>query len=110
VDGAVSATVRRSAGGGALAVSAELLATDAGLREEVIRVSKGGTTEVVVWGEHWPAELGRQADAIRHRVSTAARAFKSQALMAADVSADAVGMTEEVFWIGNGSLRSLYSV
>lgn len=102
--------VRSSAWDGALAVSAELLAADVALRDEVIRVLKRGVTDVIVWGERWPAELGAQPDAVQHRVSSAARAFKSHALVAADVATDAVTTTEQLFRIGTGSLRTLYSV
>lgn len=103
-------TVRSSSRVGALAVSAELLGADADVRDEVLRVLKRGVTEVTVWGEQWPAEFGRQADSVEHRVSAAARAFKSHALVAADVSTDAVRPTETLFRIGTGSFRPLYSV
>jgi hypothetical protein len=94
----------------ALAVSADLLATDTRVREEILRVLKRGLTEVTVWGNQWPAELGRQADPVQHRVSPAARAFKSYALVAADVSSASVIPTETLFRVGDGSFRPLYSV
>ena len=94
----------------ALAVSADLLAADVCLREEIVRVLKRGLTEVIVWGKQWPAELGRQADQVEHRVSPAARAFKSHALVAVDVSTDSVTPTETLFRVGTGSLRLLHSV
>jgi hypothetical protein len=93
----------------ALAVSADLLAADTRLRDEVVRVLKRGLTEVTVWGQQWPTELGRQADSVQHRVSAAARAFKSHALVAADVAAD-VTVTEMLFRIESGAFRALYSV
>jgi hypothetical protein len=102
--------VRSSSRVGALAVSAELLGADAAVRDEVLRVLKRGVTEVTVWGQQWPAELGRQADSVEHRVSSAARVFKSHALVAADVSTDAVKPTETLFRIATGSFRPLYSV
>jgi hypothetical protein len=94
----------------ALAVSADLLAADACLREEIVRVLKRGLTEVIVWGKQWPTELGRQAHPVEHRVSPAARAFKSHALVAVDVSTDSVTRTETLFRVGTGSLRLLHSV
>ena len=94
----------------ALAVSADLLATDTRVREEILRVLKRGLTEVTVWGKQWPAELGGQADPVQHRVSPAARAFKSYALVAADISSASVTRTETLFRVGNGSFRPLYSV
>jgi hypothetical protein len=104
------AMVRSASRVGALAVSADLLDADTRVREEIIRILKRGLTDVVVWGKQWPAELGRQADPVQHRVSPAARAFKSHALAAVDVSTDSVTPTETLFRIGTGSFRPLYSV
>jgi hypothetical protein len=102
--------VRSASRVGALAVSTDVLGADTPLRDEVLRVLTQGLTEVTVWGTRWPAELGRQADSVQHRVSSAARAFKSHALAAADVPTDAVTPTETLFRIGTGSFRPLYSV
>jgi hypothetical protein len=102
--------VRSASRCGALALSADLLGADARVRNEIVRVLKRGLTDVTVWGTQWPAGLGRQADSVQHRVSAAARAFKSHALVAADVSTDAVASTETLFRIGTGSFRPLYSV
>ena len=95
---------------GALAVSADLLAADARVREEILRALERGLTDVIVWGRQWPAELGGQADPIQHRVSPAARAFKSHALVAAAVSTDSVSPTETLFRVGTESFRALRSV
>ncbi|MDT5237751.1 MAG: hypothetical protein QOF47_3738 [Mycobacterium sp.] len=102
--------VRNASRVGALAVSADLLAADVRVREEILRVLTRGLTEVVVWGNQWPAELSRQADPVQHRVSPAARAFKSHALVAADVSTDSITSTETLFRVGAGSFRPLHSV
>jgi hypothetical protein len=103
--------IRHSPPGGTLAISAELLADDAGVRAEVSRVLNRGATEVVVWGRRWPTDLGRKADSVTHRVSTAARAFKSHALLAAGLAVpDAVSASEELFRLGTKSVRPLYSV
>jgi hypothetical protein len=102
--------VRSASRVGALAVSADLLAADARVREEILRALKRGLTEVIVWGRQWPAELGGQADPVQHRVSPAARAFKSHALVAADVSTDSITPTETLFRVGTGSFRPLRSV
>jgi hypothetical protein len=110
LDDSFLSMVQRASRGEPLAVSADLLGADARVRDEVLRVLKRGQTEVTVWGTRWPAELGRQADSIQHRVSSAARAFKSHALVAADVSTDSVAPTETLFRIGTGSFRPLYSV
>src|SRR5262245_4578977 len=66
------AMVRSSSRVEALAVSADLLDADRRVRDEVVRALKRGLTEVTVWGSQWPAELGRQTDAVHHRVSPAA--------------------------------------
>jgi len=110
LDEGLASMVRNASRVGALAVSADLLAADTRVREEIVRVLKRGLTEVVVWGQQWPAELGRQADPVQHRVSQAARAFKSHALVAADVSSDSVTPTETLFSLGSRSFRPLYSV
>jgi hypothetical protein len=110
LDESFGSMVRNASRVGALAVSADLLAADGRVREEILRVLKRGLTEVVVWGKQWPAELGRQADPVQHRVSPAARAFKSHALVAADVSTDSVTPTETLFRVGAGSFRPLHSV
>jgi hypothetical protein len=110
LDEGVLAMVRSASRVGALAVSADLLAADVRVREEMLRVLKRGLTEVIVWGKRWPAELGGQADPAPHRVSPAARAFKSHALIAADISTDSVTPTESLFRVGAGSLRPLRSV
>jgi hypothetical protein len=102
--------IRSASQVGALAVSAELLGTDTRVRDEVLRALKHGLAEVTVWGQRWPAEFGRQAEPVQHRVSAAGRAFKAHALAAADVSTDVVTPTETLFRIGTGSFRPLYSV
>jgi hypothetical protein len=105
-----TSTVRSASRVGALAVSADLLAADVRVREEILRALKRGLTEVIVWGRQWPAELGGQAAPVQHRVSPAARAFKSHALVAADVSTDSVTPAETLFRVGTGSFRALRSV
>jgi hypothetical protein len=47
--------VRSASRVGALAVSADLLAADTRVREEILRVLKRGLTEIIVWGKQWPA-------------------------------------------------------
>jgi hypothetical protein len=110
LDGGFSSVMRGMSLGGALAVSADLLSSDSRIRSGVVNALKRGLTDVTVWGTQWPAELGRQADPLQHRVSSAARAFKLHALVAADLSTDAVTPTETLFRITSGSFRPLYSV
>jgi hypothetical protein len=64
-----------------------------------------------VWGRRWPTDLDKAADSVTHRVSTAARAFKSHALLAAGLDVtNAGGATEELFRVETNSVRPLHSV
>jgi hypothetical protein len=95
--------------GGALAVSAGVLADDR-IRAGVLGIVKRGMTEVTVWGQDWPAEFSRKADPVEHKLSSAARAFKAHALGAVRVSNSQVAGTEKLFSLGADALRPLYSV
>jgi hypothetical protein len=110
LDAELSPVLRTARLGGALAVGADLLGADIRIRNEVVRLLKEGLAEVTVWGEDWPAELGRQGDPVPRRMSAAARAFKSHALAAAVVSNDSVSRTETLFCVGVGAFRPLYAV
>src|SRR6185312_6685147 len=48
---------------------------------------------VTLWGETWPSELEPTVDAV-HPLSSAAKAFKAQALCALAQPAETVGSTE----------------
>ncbi|MCV7153625.1 hypothetical protein [Mycolicibacterium pyrenivorans] len=65
-----------------VAVAADLFATDERVRRGVLTALDQGMTEVTLWGEHWPDELDSTIGSVRHQLSAAARAFKSQALAA----------------------------
>jgi hypothetical protein len=78
-----------------VAVAADLFAVDARVRGHVLNALDQGATEVTLWGDSLPAELDESVDSVQHQLSAAARAFKAQALAAADESAaTAVGDTE----------------
>ena len=78
-----------------MAVAAELFDRDARVKQIVLQALEHGVTDVTLWGERWPAELGASVDEMRHELTSAARAFKSQALAAAgDPQAAPVGDTE----------------
>jgi hypothetical protein len=77
-----------------VAVAVDLFAVDARVREHVLNALDQGATEVTVWGERLPAELDESVDSVQHRLSAAARAFKAQALAAANVSAGDIGYSE----------------
>ncbi len=67
-----------------VAVAADLFDRDARVRQGVLEALEQGATEVTLWGEGLPAELDESIDSVQHRLSAAARAFKAQALAAAN--------------------------
>jgi len=90
-----------------VAVAADLFATDERVRQGVLTALEQGMTEVTLWGDNWPEELGSTIGSVHHHLSGAARAFKAQALAAAaDPDAAAVGDTE-VFRCGLAALPSV---
>jgi len=76
-----------------LAVSVDLVARDSRIRKGVMDALDHGATEVTLWGETWPSELEPTVDAV-HPLSSAAKAFKAQALCALAQPAGTVGSTE----------------
>jgi hypothetical protein len=80
--------------GHGLAVSAEMFASDARIRAQVLKALDRGFTEVMLWGEGWPANVDRKLSAVQHRLSFGARAFKVQALVAAEIQHSPVEFTE----------------
>jgi hypothetical protein len=93
LDSQFASAGERLAGHG-LAVSAEMFASDARIRAEVLKALDRGLTEVMLWGEGWPVNVDRQLSAVRHRLSFGARAFKVQALLAAEIQHSPVEFTE----------------
>jgi hypothetical protein len=77
-----------------VAVAADLFDRDARVRRGVLEALEQGATEVTLWGEGLPAELDESVDSVQHRLSAAARAFKAQALAAANDPPVDVGHTE----------------
>jgi hypothetical protein len=77
-----------------IAVAADLFDRDSRVRKGVLTALEQGATEVTLWGERLPAELDESVDSVQHRLSAAARAFKAQALAAANASEAAVANTE----------------
>jgi hypothetical protein len=76
-----------------LAVSAEVFASNPGIREQVLEALDQRMTEVTLWHDDWPLAVGYRMTTVRHVLSAAARAFKRHALAAAGISAS-VGATE----------------
>jgi hypothetical protein len=77
-----------------LAVEAGLYESDGRIRQVVRDALDDGTTQVMIWGGLCPADLDNGAGSVEHRLSTAARAFKAQALAAAAVPAESIPVTE----------------
>ena len=92
----------RTPGPHTLAVDARLCESDDRVLNLVLSTLDSGVAEVRVWGDHRPSTLGDGAGIPRrHRLSVAAKAFKAQALAAAD-AAPSPGNDTEVF---HGSRR-----
>ena len=77
----------------AIAVAADVFNTDARVRETVVAAMERGHTEVTLWGDTWPPDF-HGTEAVQHRLSSAARAFKTQALAAAALPAGSITATE----------------
>jgi hypothetical protein len=77
----------------AVAVRADLYGSDVRIRRMVLDALGDDRTEVMLWGDPRPADLGG-AGSVRHRLSVAARAFKAQALAAAAAPVDSAEVTE----------------
>lgn len=109
VEAELSDVMKMAARGGALAISASVLA-DERIRAGVLGLVKRGLTQVTVWGQDWPIEFSRKADPVEHRLSAAARAFKAHALGATTASKGPVAGTETLYSLGPDALRPLHSV
>lgn len=81
----------------AIAIDAELCASDARVREGMLELFELGLVdEVTLWGEGWSPEFDRHIGRVQHQLSVAARAFKTQALTAAS-AAIGPAVTTELF-------------
>jgi hypothetical protein len=76
-----------------LAVSADMFASDARVRQEVLTALDRWMTEVTLWHDDWPLAVGHRTATVQHVLSGAARAFKRHALAAAGIPGS-VGPTE----------------
>jgi hypothetical protein len=78
----------------ALAVAADMFSSHAWVRQNVAVAIERGLTEVILWGDTRPAELGHRVRPVEHRLSLAARALKARALAAAGAPPDWADRTE----------------
>jgi hypothetical protein len=77
-----------------LAVSAEVFAADARVRDRVLTALEQRSTEVALWGDGWPLRVNHGMTRVQHLLSAAARAFKGHALAAAGMPCNSVDPTE----------------
>ena len=78
----------------AIALRADLYHDDGRVRRQVLAAAEAGRAEIRLWGEVWPADFDGSGDPVSHRLSLAARAFKAQALAAADLRGTPTAETE----------------
>ena len=72
--------------GHGLAVVADPFVADPRIRQRVQLALRHSLTEVVLWGDSWPAVVNHRLAEVRHVPTVAGRAFKRQALLAAEVT------------------------
>jgi hypothetical protein len=78
----------------AIALRADLYHDDERVRRLVLAAAEAGRAEIRLWGGRWPADFDGSGDPVSHRLSLAARAFKAQALAAADLRGTPTAETE----------------
>lgn len=78
----------------AIAVSLRTYLAEREVREGVLACLDQGLSEVAIWGDDLPRELESRVGTMCHRVSVAARAFKSCAMAAAGLPRAAAPATE----------------
>ena len=94
----------RTTATGSLAVSSEIFSSHPELCNHIAATLRHQHSEVTFWGSGIPAALTHGLATAIHRLSTAAVAFKSQALLAATASY-AVGSSEELLRVSHWSAR-----
>jgi hypothetical protein len=71
----------------AIGLRTDLYDADERVRRMVRTIVAVGRAEIRLWGDCWPADLGKRSAPVSHHLSMAAMAFKAQALAAAAVPA-----------------------
>ena len=77
-----------------IAVRTDLYDADERVRGLVLAATEAGGAEIRLWGDVWPEDFDGRADSVSHRLSLAARAFKAQAMAAADLPGEPAADTE----------------
>jgi hypothetical protein len=85
----------RTSSPAAFEVPSEVVERDARVGREIQRALLRGTTEVTFWGKPSPHDLDCRIGEVRYRLSGAARAFKTQALITTSPGHPVAGPTEE---------------
>ncbi|OBK22184.1 hypothetical protein A5634_08460 [Mycobacterium asiaticum] len=80
-----------------LAVSAQALTADDRVRELVHAALGNRLTEVALWGDARPLGVDRRLTRTEYQLGAAARAFKAQALRAAEIPCSAVSLVETLY-------------
>jgi hypothetical protein len=80
-----------------LAASTDVLANCARVRDDITNALDRGDVELTLWGDVLPLRLQRRAKTVQYRLSAAACAFKSQALLAASLPEHDGGPTETLY-------------
>lgn len=81
----------------ALAATADVFGSDARVRGQVVTAFSRRDTERTLWSDATPQKLNQPVKTVQHRLSTAARMFKAQALLAASLPHQSVGPTETLY-------------
>jgi hypothetical protein len=84
----------RNSSPAAVAVASEVVEYDDRVRRDIQRLLLRGSTEVTFWGESSPHDLEGGMGEVRHQLSGAARAFKTQALITTSPAHPVAGPTE----------------
>jgi hypothetical protein len=79
----------------AIAVAPDVLRANEALRDEILQIAEGGTTEVTCWGNAGSFGADIRFEQVAHRLSPAARAFKTHAAASASLPISSLGVTEE---------------
>jgi len=78
----------------AIALHTDLYDSDERVRRMVRTAAEGRSAEIRLWGEMMPEDFDCGAHSVSHQLSLAARAFKAQALAAADIADEQQADTE----------------
>jgi hypothetical protein len=79
----------------AIAVAADVLRADERVRDEILQIIEGGAAEVTFWGDVGSFGAGTRFDQVAHRLSAAARAFKTHAAASATIPISSLSVMEE---------------